>query len=130
MALVPAAVAAALLALGLQNFDQCFNKGNLTFPAALSSAVQGVAHPVGLIGIVSFVALAAIWASRSNRKLSFALWMALMVLMVAALWPASGQHDCDRKGTDAIFRILVMAVPGLVAVWIALWNSRPRKTQG
>lgn len=125
LALAPIAVIACLLALGRQDFEQCFNQVSQSFWAALASEAPGLMHPIGFIGLVPFLGLATVWASRTNRPLTLLLWFALLGLAIAILWPPSVQHDCDRKGTNGIFASLLLVFPGIVANWLALWKSKP-----
>ena len=126
LALTPVLVFLVLLALGWQSYDRCFGQQGLSFPAALSKAAGEVFHPLGFVGLVPFLGLAGIWHSGDNGRLTLALWFGLIVLGLWAMLPPSTLHDCDRKGMDGAVTLVALVIPGLLACWIATWNSRPR----
>jgi hypothetical protein len=126
MGLAPIAVIACLLALGRQGFDLCFNQKALSFWASVAAEAPGLLHPIGFVGLVPFLALATVWANRSNQGFTFGIWLALLGLAVVMLWPPASMHDCDRKGSNGIFIVLMLVLPGIFANWLAVWKSNPK----
>lgn len=129
LTLTPVLVFLVLLAFGWQDYARCFGQQGLSFPAALTKAAGEVFHPFGLVGLVPFLGLAGIWHGRDNGRLTLGLWFGLIVLGLWAMLPPSALHDCDRKGMDGAVTLVALVIPGLLACWIATWNSRPRSAE-
>ena len=130
MAVLPVAASYLLLGIARQSWLDCINAGSGVAPVPLAPAVlseaQVLLHPVGLLAALPFAALALIWLTRGNRRGTLVLWALLTAVAALPLLDAKALHQCDRKGMDGGFLVLLLIPAGFLAVLIALWRSAPR----
>ena len=133
-----------LLALGERSWFQCFAQtgdgsdllaglfasGDVV-PVLLETLTPPFGHWALFLlhygaGIGFALALVLARTSRQRR----ALWAALALFFVVALWmlvPVSSQHDCDRKGTNAVFLLMLLSPLGYVLALGSHVLFRPKR---
>ncbi len=130
MAVLPVAACYLLLGIAWQSWHDCINAGSGVAPMPLAQAVLSEArfllHPLGLLAALPFAALALIWLTRGNRRGTMLLWALLTAATILPLLDADALNQCDRKGMDGGFLLLLLIPFGYAAVLIALWRSAPR----
>lgn len=134
-----------LLALGERSWFHCFAHLGAEAPALPSLLAPGELMPVLLetltppfghwllfllhYGAGLGFALAVILASHPKQHATL-FWVFLLFLaaVLLVLLPITSQHDCDRKGTDAIFSLMLLAPLGYVLALGSVYLSRPKRS--
>gem|GEM_PF-2758231 len=121
MAILPPVALLALLARAEQSWRECYYETPFGYAATLKSQVTLLNVALAL---TPFAVLAALWLRRTRKTRTFLIWAALATLCLATLLPVEGLHHCDRKGMQGGWLVLLLLPLGLLAIGMALWNTK------
>ena len=131
-----------LLALGERDWFHCFAYADGIRPPMPSLLGPGELMPVlletltppfgdpylFLLHFAPGLVFATYWLGRPRRPLLIA-YLLFVALAFVLLLPISGQHDCDRKGTEGLFTLFLLAPVGTLlamsAAYLPQW-IKPR----
>jgi hypothetical protein len=135
--ILPALLLSFLLALGERDWFHCFAHVDSTnipplpsifdrgefMPVLLETLTPPFSRP--LLAVLHFgptLIFAILFGlSRSNARRRMLL-MVLGLFLIWVVWmlvPAASQHDCDRKGTDAMLALPMFILAGSIAALLA-----------
>ena len=127
-----------LLALGERDWFHCFTYAEALRPPMPSLFAPGELMPVVLetltppfgdpyLFLLHFapgLAFGFYWLRAPHRRtLGIALGLFVLIALLMLL-PVSAQHDCDRKGTGALFTLFLLAPLGTLLAMAAHFLTR------